>query len=191
MTDLKQLREVTEKTLYGLTADDTLKQRILEKSIASVPKNKRIIRLVPVFSAVFTVLLVAAFVLNGLKPVSPAEPGDINVFTAGNENSRNSESDFFQLIEQNDFCDEIISIGIEKLGLVGNHDSCCELICTFLDNSEHSETTELSVPVMMTVTLKDGTNILLEVEEPYIKQNGVCRKCAEFFSLFHQMVSKE
>ena len=84
MSDPAKLREASEKVLYGLRADDTLKQKILIKAAAGGDAgSRRAFRPLPVFCGVVAALLVAVIALNGLEPAVPAGSVEINVFAAG------------------------------------------------------------------------------------------------------------
>ena len=72
MSDPAKLREASEKVLYGLRADDTLKQKILMKAAAGGDTgSRRAFRPLPVFCGVVAALLVAVIALNGLEPAVP------------------------------------------------------------------------------------------------------------------------
>ena len=84
MIKLENLREETESALYGLTADDSLKYRILQKAAQTpIEEKKRIFRPFPVLCSVLAVLLLLTVALNQVRPLSTVEAGDITVFAAG------------------------------------------------------------------------------------------------------------
>ena len=77
MTDLNHLRNESEKALYGLKADETLKYRILQNAAAEPErKTRKSFQLIPVMCVVAAALLFSVLLLNGIPPVSHPEAGN-------------------------------------------------------------------------------------------------------------------
>lgn len=72
----EELRTATEKALSGLTADESLKQKILLKASESEQKeHEPVYRPVLKLCAIVGVLLLMVAGLNSIRPLSPSAPG--------------------------------------------------------------------------------------------------------------------
>ena len=97
MIQPEDLRSATDKALYGLTADESLKQRILLKA-SQTNRTTRDSKVHPVMKlcAVVGVLLLMVVALNSVRPLSPSTPGEMNVFAAGGKDTT-AEQPFSQI----------------------------------------------------------------------------------------------
>ena len=125
MSRIEELREVTDQTLHGLTADDSLKFRILQKAAGGEETKKPYFKPVPVFCAACAVLLVMVMALNSLKPVSNT-PGEINVFAAG---STEKPADMEQagLLPAGFEAGSVVSVELDGVGSVTDLEKCASL----------------------------------------------------------------
>ena len=87
MIQPEDLYSATEHVLCNLKADESLKHRIIEKSVSSnVNKSRSSFKPVAVFCGILGLFLVMISVINSIQPLS--DPGGISMFTAGNQMSK-------------------------------------------------------------------------------------------------------
>ena len=191
MNSLNELRHSTEKVLYGLTADESLKQRILQKTekISETGKS-RTFNTVPVFCSVIAALIFAVLILNGLQPVNPVTPGEISVFTAGNDKNDGPEDSFLLLKEYETEKGPIQSVEISGIGTITDPQICSRLITVLKDYSVLGENREYGDKEEIRIVFSDGKAIRLDAEEPYIIGTS-CWSCPEFFTLFRQSLVQQ
>ena len=192
MNNLNEFREVTEKALYGLTADDSLKHRILQQTAQeSVPPVRRPLSLISVCGAVLAILLIAVVALNNLQPVSPATPGEINVFTAGSETaSAPSAGNFIPLPLERDITAEMVtSVSVAGHGTVNDSALCSRLFSILQEKSVSAEIPDASAQAELDIFLSNGTVIHFDIEEPCIIGDNGCWSCPDFFVLLHQLLT--
>ena len=191
MNNPKDLPNVTERVLYGLTADDSLKHRILQQ--AAQQKDKKVNKpfyLIPVFCTALAVLVLTVVVLNRVQPVSPSVPGEINVFTAGNDISSLPEKDVLCPLDPDISENNILSIQIAGLGTVLDSQQCAMLFCLLRDESIPADSPDVAVQNEMVITLKNGTEIRFNADEPYFYSGSDCWSCAAFFESARQMLTE-
>ena len=177
MTDLNHLRNESEKALYGLKADETLKYRILQNAAAEPErKTRKSFQLIPVMCVVAAALLFSVLLLNGIPPVSHPEAGNINVFTAGGDPSVSSWPD---RIGQ----EKIVSIEPEDRSPVLDQELCASLIEILRTEAVKMEKLPdpFSSAKTMIVKTESGEQFLLSVSEPYIWFDNVSYECPGFF----------
>ena len=190
--DLTKLHEASDIVLHGLTADESLKHRIILKAVSEAQNVRpRVFRPMPAFCGIIAVLLLAVALLDGLKPVSPAGSVEINVFAAGDketvspaEPSPSVYLPFPDLIDPAD----VRSVELSGQGSISNQQDCTALIRILLDESQPSER---NVPVSGSVlTIRtDDDAIIFTVDAPYLFGDG-CWCCPGFFSRFSQLLEK-
>ena len=192
MNNLKDLRAVTDKVLYSLTADDSLKHRILQQ--ASQPEQrseKKPFYLIPVLCSVLTLLLITAVVLNGLQPISPAAPGEINVFTAGRDSTSSVQKNDFCPVDPSVSADSVIFIELTGAGSTSAPQQCAQLFIALRDESVPSDAELLSPRSELSILLLDGSEIRFSAAEPYIAAGGECWTCPAFFELADQFLTEK
>ena len=191
MNNIEELREVTEKALYGLSADDSLKQRILQKASGySEDIHNRKFHTVPVFCTVLAALVLSLVLLNGLTPVNPASPGEINVFAAGNENVSSSENVQNKTILHEVDAHSVVSLELSGFGLINDPNLCSDLIGTLQSRAEKAEDGRGTNQGNLIITLSDGTVLCVAAEEPFIFSE-VYWFCPEFFIQFREDIGAQ
>lgn len=189
MNNLNNFRDITDKALCGLTADESLKQRILQRAAdSSVSPAKKPLFLIPVCCTVLAVLLIAVSFLNGLQPVSPATPGEINVFTAGNHDSSYSADQNLCPVDQSISADNIASIIFTDFGVIEDPSLCSLLFSTIQEKSVPSDSPAAAERMELTIIVNDGTEIHFDTEDPYIIGDQ-CWYCPEFFELVRRSLA--
>lgn len=184
MSRPEELRQVTEKTLYGLTADDSLKCRILQKaSCSTASKHRFFLRPVPVLCTVFAALLAAVIALNTLQAVPSAGPVEIKSFIAGNI-----------IVHSSLFPDgfdpySVISVTVEGSGTVTDPEQCRMLISVLQDYAVPAESDALSDHSTLEITEESGGTFTFDVCNPYLSdEDHQVWSCPEFFSSFDRII---
>jgi hypothetical protein len=191
VNNLKDLRAVTDKVLYSLTADDSLKHRILQQASQSEQKSeKKPFYLIPVLCSVLTLLLITAVVLNGLQPVSPAAPGEINVFTAGSDSTSSVQKNNFCPVDSSVSADSVIFIELTGVGSTSAPQQCAQLFIALRDEAVPAEAELLFPRSELSISLLDGSVIRFSAEEPYIADGEECWTCPAFFELAAQFLTE-
>ena len=150
MNRIEDLRRVTDNTLHGLIADDSLKFRILQKAAQSgQDSRKRAFRPVPVLCSLIALLVVAVVALSTLKPVAPSNPGEMNVFAAG---SKETDAPYTSIDP-----DTVISVELSGIGTVTDPEQCAELIALLQQDEAVSASGAQEEGSELTVTSGDGT----------------------------------
>lgn len=172
----EELRTATEKALSGLTADESLKQKILLKASESEQKeHEPVYRPVLKLCAIVGVLLLMVAGLNSIRPLSPSAPGEMTVFAAGGKDS--SGTSIFAQIDTADITG--IKIGNNEMitdSLYG------DLIRILQSEAKESETEVPAETGLLTLYMKDGTEKVFEISDPYLYKDGKCWICSGFFS---------
>lgn len=84
MNSIDNLREITDQVLCGLTADASLKHRILSSGSDCISEKRRFLfRPVPVLALAAVLLVVSLIALNGLRPIEIPGPGQLHHIAAG------------------------------------------------------------------------------------------------------------
>ncbi len=181
MSRIEELRQVTDQTLHGLTADDSLKFRILQQAASGTETKKPSVRPLPVLCAAFAALLVMVLALNSLKPVSNV-PGEINVFAAG---STEKPADMEQagLLPAGFETGSAVSVELDGAGSVTDPEKCAFLAEILAGKASPSEHVYAACGNHLKITSADGTVLTFGANEPYlIAEDGSCWSCPEFFN---------
>lgn len=168
MIKLEQLREVSDQVLSGLTADDSLKYRIIQNATSSKKSHSGMaFRPVPVLCCVVALVLASACLLNSLRPVSPAGDSEIRVFAAGSTDSVHTEdklSDRTILLILKDITpDSIASIELIGTGVVTEPSDCASLLAALqdyagtVDSVSSDERYDTVDKESIIITMDDGT----------------------------------
>lgn len=190
----EDLAEVTENVLYGLAADDSLKQRILQRAAEHTgTERKRVFHPVPVFSSVIFVLIIAAVLLNGLPPVVPAQPAEMKVFAAGSQDTvppaEAAGGTFVQAVFGGDMPGDVVSVELDGAGLVSDPGQCRSLISVLCESAEPAVNVSADQNSRLTITTAAGEVYQMEADEPYLAGSG-CWSCPGFFSLLREFCGK-
>lgn len=187
MINPENLHEATEKVLYNLTADESLKQRILQRAVESGTKKSRRFAVIPAFCSVMVVLMLVLAGMNGLKPVDPSASYDINVFSAGSSDVaapvENAYEDIFDSIKP----ENVVSVELSDLGTVTDPEACASLISLLQHNSVSADHIFGTAVHTLHIKTSDGTDIAFSVDEPFIG-NESSWSCAEFFDKLYQLI---
>ena len=184
MIQPEELRTATDKALCGLTADESLRSRILQKAAGAGQEERRsAFRPVPALCGVIVVLLIAVFALNGLNSVSPVDPGEMNVFAAGSDDTAVSVIP--------DFVDpeDVVSVEITGIGTLTGAERCAALVSLLREKAAPAESSVPSAKSRLNITLADGSVIRYTVDEPVLSA-AAAWSCPEFFDLFRQELGR-
>ena len=176
MIQPEELRSATDKALYGLTADESLKQRILLKaSQTSQSRRDNVFRPVMKLCAVVGVLLLMVIALNSVRPLSPSTPGEMNVFAAGGKDTAGTP---FSQIDLND-------VSGVTVGSVDYHDKTqyTELIRILQTESKETDAETPENGERIVIRMKDGKEYSFGISEPYVFNEDKCWTCSGFFTL--------
>ena len=176
MINPEELRTATEKALSGLTADESLKQKILLKASETAPRNHSILTH-PVFRlcTVAAVLLLMVVSLNSIRPLTHSTTGEMTVFAAGGKDT--TYDTLFDQINIDDVT--CISFGNEKSVM---NEQCTSLIHTLQSKARKSDEDVLETNDQIIISMKDGTDLVFSVQEPYLFRGNDVWICPEFFS---------
>ena len=184
MMKLENLREETESALYGLTADDSLKYRILQKAAQTpIEETKRNFRPFPVLCSVLAVLLLLTVALNQVRPLSTIEAGDITVFAAGRKEE--GSTSVFSNIEASD----IISMELTSVGKIDTPEDCSALLGVLRQDSFPAADEKWDNEEYLVICTADGQSIRYPVNEPYFLDN-TCWECEAVFDQFREITGK-
>ena len=178
MNRIEDLRSVSENTLHGLIADDSLKFRILRKAAGEKETRRGFsFRTVPALCGVLAALLVMVLALNTLQPVPAAGPGEINVFAAGSAGQEN------ETVFMKDFSpDSVVSVELEGSFRTDDPEKCAFLAGILAGKAEKIEAVEIEGDIHLILTASEGTQMTFTVCDPYlIGEDGRCWSCPEFF----------
>ena len=185
MSKPEELRLVAENTLNGLTADDSMKFRILQKAAGDAEsKRVRILRPVSVLCTVLAVMLVAVIALNTLQAVPSAGPGNINSFTAGS-----ADSDAHLFPEGFD-PDSVTSVSFNGF-IISDSGKCTELVSTLIERASETNPPEISAGSPLEISDGRGITVTFTAEAPFlIGDDGRTWFCSEFFDAFEIYTGK-
>ena len=185
--DINEFRNMTDHALFGLTADDSLKQKILTKASEypdhTVSRNYHII---PVFCTVLTALILSVVLLNGMQPVNPSAPGEINVFAAGSHHYSNDEEVQSDSILPGIDDHSVRFLEVQGLGTIDDSDLCADLIRILQNRSEKVDDQNRIPQKKLLVSLDNGNAFEFYMDDPYIF-NGDYWLCPDFFSKIHEI----
>ena len=192
MSDPAKLREASEKVLYGLRADDTLKQKILMKAAAGGDTgSRRAFRPLPVFCGVVAALLVAVIALNGLEPAVPAGSVEINVFAAGDNETvppaedGTGEAAVLAIADP----DQVVSVELKGVGTVTDPEQCASLLQVLTGEARPASDGVPSPDGVLKITYSSGDVALYQTKEPYLTGDASWT-CQGFFSLFRPLADQ-
>lgn len=179
----EELRQATEYTLHGLTADDSLKFRILEKAASSSASPGRAsLHPVPVLCSVLAVLLIAVLGLNSLHPASSVEPVMFNSFSAGYSDSA------LPLFPDGFNPDAVVCVELSGFGRVSDSGQCNALSGILASRAVPADSGNLSSGGILSFTDQSGNTAAFDASAPYLSgENGQCWRCPEFFTMFEQL----
>ena len=192
MSDINKLREVSDQVLHELTADESLKQRILEKAADSSKASPvRTFRPLTVFCYIMVLLLAAAVALNRLQPVDPAADVEINVFAAGNKETVPPE----ELTEETDRIlagidpEEVVTVKFSESDTITDPELCASLIRILIDDATPAEEPETDYGEKLIIRTERGSEIVFETAAPYLVGDR-CWICQSFFSLLQEITDE-
>ena len=191
MKQLDHFPEYTKQVLSGLTADESLKNRILMKAAGDTGAERAFSRLflrsVPYLAAAACLVLCFGILFLGMqKPLSSQnEPGDIHVFTAGQQDpvvaGNETDSIQFGAIDPGD----VVALSWSDIGEISDPEKCRKLAETLLASSVSADAAEEEFNATLTVKTADGKTMRYAVSEPYLWNNG-CWDCRVFFDMFRE-----
>ena len=190
MNDLTRLREVSDRVLYGLTADESLKRRILQRAAGNTDAGrKRIFHPIPVFCGVIAVLLAGVISLNSIKPVIPSDSVEMNVFAAGYKetvppagNDTDESSPFPESINP----DSVVRIELRGVGIIDDPKQCFSLIRLLQDKSHPAKAVETSSSSDLIIVFSDGDRFVFGTDNSSSLCGNGSWICPEFFTAFRQ-----
>lgn len=191
LNKLENLPEVTDRALFGLRADDALKQRILAAAVHQEGSSsgavkplrsfRKPLRLVPAVLSAVAVMLLCVFLLNGKSPLLPE--GDKNLihsFSAGGDAGSVSFASFAAE-------DPLVLEAVELLSAGRVEDAAFVSHCIdALKNQSEPVSSDASLPLNDRLNLFDRNGLLcsLPVSAPYVGWADGVRRCDSFFALF-------
>ena len=187
----EKLHEATDRALYGLTADESLKQRIFQKAAACEASGQKITgrNILPAFCAVMAALVLILTSVNGLRPVDPASTVEINVFSAGSsdksDSAETSYPDIFDDLDSNN----VISIELSDVGKITDAESCAALISLLKNSAVSADCSFTGSEHSLIIESTDGTKLSFDVTEPFIGAEK-CWSCESFFESLHKMIEE-
>ena len=182
MINPEMLRDETEKSLFGLTADDSLKARILQKAAqtAEASARKPVIHPVIALCTVVAALLLMVVALNHIHPTDPFSPGEVTVFAAGGID----ESASVPLSRIN--TESISSIRFGDTAVITDPELCSSLVRILQNESAIADGVSLSSSDKMIIRMTDDSQYEFTVEEPFISAEQ-CWSCPAFFLRVHEL----
>lgn len=186
MSRPEDLRQAAENTLYSLTADESLKFRILQSAAELSGKPSRSFpRTVPVLCTVLAVLLIAVVSLNTLQAVQNTDPANINVFAAGMTDSGNRP------LPAGIDPSSVISISMEGHEPLTSSEQCALLTGILIDQSKSADSSFSINTDKLVFTADDGSSYSFFTDDPYLSDgNGQCWSCPGFFAEFERIKSE-
>lgn len=188
MNNPENLREVSEKVLYGLTADDSLKMRILQKAADTPSRSRGSFRFIPSLCSAMAVLMLILVLLNGIQPVNPSSSVEINVFSAGSTEGNMPDEDFSGTLSDLDPV-SVVSVALSDTGAIDEKKICETLISMLQQEAVLSDYKVNNTDNQLIITLNDGSSIRYNVEEPYL-EGDKCWICPGFFTMLHQQLDQ-
>ena len=184
MNRLEKLPEITEKALGGLTADESLKYRILKSAAESKPAGERSF-LRPVFgllcaTAVMVFVLLALGGRPGLDP-SPTEAPVLRSFTAG---GGPLQAEAFPATLT---AGKAVSADIASLGTIEDEKNL-GLITEALAEAEPAPLPDgASSDPGLVLRLADGSEFSFALSDPYLISGSSAWTCPRFFEIISQL----
>jgi len=184
---LENLPEYSDNILNGLTADQSLKHRILTKA-AEQPekKNNLLLHTVPVLCSLIAVLLVAVVMLNELKPVPVSDQDDMTVFAAGSNQTASPETGLgFADVMNESGSKTITRIEFDNGNIISKPETCSLLFSILKSKAIPVDHQELPESAVITMSLSDGSSVQLEVYPPLLTDGNNTWTCQEFFNVLN------
>lgn len=187
----EKLHEATEKALYNLTADESLKQRILQKAAAAETdtQKRRRFTSIPAFCTVMAALMLILVVMNGLQPVDPAASVEINVFSAGSSQDVSVAGNEYADVLDNLDPNQVVSVELTDVGTVSDPEACASLVSLLQHNSVSSDYSIEKAVHTLYIISSDGSSLSFVAEEPYLS-SGSTWSCVEFFDRLHHLIGQ-
>ncbi len=187
----EKLHEATDRALYGLTADESLKQRIFQKAAACEASGHKITgrNILPAFCAVMAALVLVLTAVNSLRPVDPASTVEINVFSAGSSDKSDSADSSYPDIFDDLDSNNVISIELSDVGKITDVESCKALISLLKNSAVSADCSFVGSEHSLIIESTDGTKLSFDVTEPYIGKEK-CWSCESFFESLHNIIDE-
>lgn len=187
----EKLHEATDRALYGLTADESLKQKILQKAAACEASGRKISgrSILPAFCVVMAALVLVLTAVNSLRPVDPASTVEIKVFSAGSSDETDSADSSYPDIFDDLDSNNVISIELSDVGKITDAESCAALISLLKNNAVTAECSFEGSEHSLIIESADGTKLCFNVTEPFIGTEKSW-SCESFFESLHNMIEK-
>ena len=192
MNDLNRLREVSDRELYGLTADESMKHRILQRATGGADtERQRIFRPLPVFCCVIAVLMTGVIALSGIKPVLPSDSVEMNVFAAGYKETvppSDNQNDEFSPIPEDINPESIVSIELRGVGIIDDPAQCFSLIRVLHEESQPAKEAGTPSSSDLIISFSDGKSIVFSTDHSSRLYGNGSWSCPAFFSEFRQLL---
>ena len=187
MKNPEELREVSEKVLFGLTADDSLKQRILQNAVsAGRTSSRKLFSPVPAFCTVIAMLLITVGVLNSIRPVDPAATVEMNVFSAGSVDISPSPDASDSVFPAGFQAEAVVSVELTGRNAITDPRKCRALADALMNCTVSDESPDLNDAGKVTILCDNGTIYQYNASDPYLSDDSKCWSCEEFFSLCNE-----
>ena len=191
MNELKNLPEYTDRALNGLVADESLKHRILSKAAETgTAKRNPFIRPVMILGTVVAACLLLAVALNNIRPVNNDSQYQMNVFSAGKNETERPAADNGDLFASLSGITDVKRIECASLGDVSDPDDCAGLVRILKAESVEIHTGQVSGNEMI-IHLADGGTVRLFISEPYLFTEDGCWECARFFDAYRELIEEK
>lgn len=187
MIQPEDLRSATERVLHNLKADESLKHRIIEKTVsANVPAPRSSFKPVAVLCGILAAFLLVISAINGIQPLS--DPGGISMFTAGNQTSKDEQDKpILNLVVLSE--GDILSIR-SSAGQMINDKQKCAFLLGLLEGAKPVDD-EIDVQRdTITIVKSDGTENVFAASAPYLSADGLTWECRAFFDEIREMAEQ-
>lgn len=187
MKNPEELREISDKVLFGLTADDSLKQRILQNAVsAGSTSSRKLFHPIPAFCTVVAMLLITVGVLNSIRPVDPAATVEMNVFSAGSVDISPSPDASDSVFPAGFQAETVVFVEMTGRNAVTDPQKCRALADALLNCTVSDESPDLNDTVKVTILCDNGDRYQYNAADPYLSDDSQCWSCENFFSLFNE-----
>ncbi len=184
MKNPEELREISDKVLFGLTADDSLKQRILQNAVSTGRTSSRILfSPIPAFCTVIAMLLITVGVLNSIRPVDPAATVEMNVFSAGSVDISPSPDASDSVFPAGFQAETVVSVELAGRNAITDPQKCRALTDALMNCTVSDESPDMNDAVKMTILCDNGDSYHYNASDPYISDDSQCWSCDIFFIL--------
>ena len=187
MKNPEELREISDKVLFGLTADDSLKQRILQNAVSTGrTSSRKLFSPIPAFCTVIAMLLITVGVLNSIRPVDPAATVEMNVFSAGSVDISPSPDASDSVFPAGFQAETVVSVELAGRTAITDPQKCRALTDTLMNCTVSDESPDMNDAVKMTILCDNGDRYHYNASDPYISDDSHCWSCENFFSLCNE-----